>query len=222
MTSTKRYSGQQDSDLYTINSPELADLGEVDMGDGQSLYDFATWAIDTYPAEHRALILRTTAAAGRAAGPTTTPVAGSRLTMQEIDAALGAVVADTGIGALDLVGFDACLMGQLEVMSAIAPHAQYAVASAETEPAIGWGYAGFLRALTENPSMTGRELSSAIVDSLHLAGHPHHRRPTRAAGSPAASTPQRPWSPNSASTPPSPGSTWAPSRTWTRRSMSWR
>ena len=93
------------------------------------------------------------------------PEYASGLSMQEIDDALGAIVADTGIGAFELVGFDACLMGQLEVMSAIAPHAEYAVGSEETEPSLGWGYAGFLRALTENPAMTGRELGQAIVDS---------------------------------------------------------
>ncbi len=165
VTSTKRYLLVTDSDLYAIHSPELADLGEVDMGDDRSLYDFATWAIDTFPAQHRALILGDHGGGWTGGWTDDSPVTGSRLSMQEIDAALGAAVADTGIGALDLVGFDACLMGQLEVMSAIAPHAKYCVASAETEPAIGWGYAGFLRALTEDPSMTGRELSSAILDS---------------------------------------------------------
>ncbi len=165
VTSTKRYLLVSDSDLYTINSPEVADLGEVDMGDDRSLYDFATWAIGAYPAEHRALILGDHGGGWTGGWTDDAPVPGSRLSMQEIDAALGAVVADTGIGALDLVGFDACLMGQLEVMSAIAPHARYAVASAETEPAIGWGYAGFLWPLTDDPSMTGRELSGAILDS---------------------------------------------------------
>jgi hypothetical protein len=93
------------------------------------------------------------------------PEYASGLYMQEIDDTLGAIVADTGIGAFELVGFDACLMGQLEVMSAIAPHATYAVGSEETEPSLGWGYAGFLRALTENTAMTGGELGKAIVDS---------------------------------------------------------
>ena len=85
--------------------------------------------------------------------------------MQEVDVALGAIVADTGIGAFELVGFDACLMGQLEVMSAVAPHANYAVGSEELEPAVGWAYGGFLQALSENPAMTGAELGQAVVDA---------------------------------------------------------
>ena len=47
----------QDSDLYALGSPVLDDLGEVDMGDPQTLYDFATWAIEAYPAEHYVLIM---------------------------------------------------------------------------------------------------------------------------------------------------------------------
>ena len=165
LTSTKRYLLSQDSDLYTINSQELADLGELDMGDGATLHDFATWAIQTYPAEHYVLILSDHGGGWTGGWSDNDPVVESGLTMQEIDDALGAIVADTGIGAFELVGFDACLMGQLEVMSAIAPHARYAVGSEETEPLLGWGYAGFLQALTDNTAMTGRELGQAIVDS---------------------------------------------------------
>jgi hypothetical protein len=165
VTSTKRYLVTQDDDIYAVNSEELADLGEVDMGAGQTLYDFATWAIRTYPADHYVLTLADHGGGWTGGWSDNDPEESSMLTMQEIDATLSAIVADTGIGAFELVGFDACLMGQLEVMSAIAPHAAYAVGSAEIEPALGWAYAGFLRPLTENPAMTGRELGQAIVDA---------------------------------------------------------
>ncbi|MDO9302425.1 MAG: clostripain-related cysteine peptidase, partial [Anaerolineales bacterium] len=165
VTSTKRYLLTQDDDLYTINSEAVEDLGEVDMGDGQTLYDFANWAIRTYPAEHYVLIMSDHGAGWTGGWSDDDPESGSGLTMQEIDDALGAIVADTGIGAFELVGFDACLMGQLEVMSAIAPHAKYAVGSEETEPSLGWAYAKFLQALNDNTAMTGRELGQAIVDS---------------------------------------------------------
>ncbi len=165
VTSTKRYLLTKDSDLYTLNSEELADLGELDMGDGQTLYDFATWAIGAYPAEHYVLILSDHGGGWTGGWSDDDPQFMSGLTMQEIDDALGAVIAATGIDSFELVGFDACLMGQLEVMSAIAPHARYAVGSEETEPSLGWGYAGFLQALTENTAMTGRELGQAIVDT---------------------------------------------------------
>jgi hypothetical protein len=60
---------------------------------------------------------------------------------------------------------DACLMSHLEVYDALAPHARIAVASQETEPALGWAYAAFLQALVENPDMDAAQLGQAIVDS---------------------------------------------------------
>ena len=165
VTSTKRYLLTQDDDLDTINSEELEDLGEVDMGNKDTLIDFATWAMRSYPADHYVLILSDHGAGWDGGWSDDDPVGGSKLTMQSIDEALGAILADTGVDTFEMVGFDACLMGQLEVMSVIAPHAKYAVGSEETEPSLGWAYAKFLQALNDNTAMTGRELGQAIVDS---------------------------------------------------------
>jgi hypothetical protein len=57
------------------------------------------------------------------------------------------------------------LMAQLEVMAALQPHARYAVASEETEPALGWAYASFLGDLVTNPDMDAAQLSGLIVQS---------------------------------------------------------
>jgi hypothetical protein len=50
-------------------------------------------------------------------------------------------------------------------MSAIAPHARYAIGSEETEPSLGWAYASFLTALNNNTAMTSKELGQSVVDS---------------------------------------------------------
>ncbi|NTU74682.1 MAG: hypothetical protein HGA86_00990 [Anaerolineaceae bacterium] len=164
-TTAKRFLITKDNDLDAIHSKELADLGEVDSGNPETLVDYVTWAIRAYPSDHYVLILGDHGAGWDGGWTDDDPVEGSYFHMQDIDDALGKIIAKTGIGAFELVGFDACLMGQLEVMSAIAPHARYAVASEETEPAIGWAYSSFLKALNKNPAMTGKELGKAIVDS---------------------------------------------------------
>lgn len=164
-TDTRRYLVKQDDDINTINSEELDNLGEVDSGNVQTLVDFATWAIQTYPATHYVLILSDHGAGWDGGWNDDDPVAGSSFKMQDIDNALGDIISQTGIGSFEVVGFDACLMGQLEVMSAIAPHARYAIGSEETEPSLGWAYSSFLKELTDNPDMTGKEFSKAIVDS---------------------------------------------------------
>jgi hypothetical protein len=161
--STKRYFVNQDDDLESVASEELEDLGEMDSGDKNTLVDFATWAITTYPADHYVLILSDHGAGWTGGWNDDAPYEGSSFSMQNIDDALGQIITDTGIDAFELVGFDACLMGQLEVMSAIAPHARYAVGSEETEPSLGWAYADFLTTLNENPTMSGGELGKVIV-----------------------------------------------------------
>jgi len=92
-------------------------------------------------------------------------VLGDQLYLMELDDALAQIRTQTGLEQFDVIGLDACLMGHLEVFSALAPHARYAVASQETEPALGWAYTGFLQALKANPDIDGAALSRLIVDS---------------------------------------------------------
>ena len=58
-TGTRRYLVQKDpkGDMTRIVSKLVSDLGEVDMGDPNTLIDFVQWAIRTYPAARHALIM---------------------------------------------------------------------------------------------------------------------------------------------------------------------
>ncbi len=56
-SSTKRFYITQDNDLQRVNSQHVEDLGEANMSDGQTLVDFVTWAVDTFPADKHVLIL---------------------------------------------------------------------------------------------------------------------------------------------------------------------
>ncbi|MEZ4640865.1 MAG: clostripain-related cysteine peptidase [Caldilineaceae bacterium] len=176
--STKRFYITQDDDVNEISSEEIADLGEVNMADGESLYDFILWATANFPASKRMLILSDHGSGWPGGfGDPDPGVSGAddiflvdmfgvdNLWLMEIDRTLEAALADSGIGQLDVVGFDACLMAQIEVFTALAPHALYSVASQETEPSLGWAYVGFLDALMQNPGMDGAGLTTAIVES---------------------------------------------------------
>ena len=176
-TGTKRFLIAQDNDLGRVGSTEVANLGELNMSSGQTLADFATWGIQTYPADKYVLILSDHGMGwpGGWSDPTprgtvdaTIPMQarlGDELYLNEMDDALGQVRAATGIDKFEMIGLDACLMGQLEVFTALEPHARYAVASEETEPALGWAYTDFLQALNENPDMDGARLSRLVVES---------------------------------------------------------
>jgi hypothetical protein len=175
-SSTKRFYLTLDPDLNNVYSQEVADLGEVNMADGDTLVDFVTWAVDTFPADKHALILSDHGMGwpggwtdpdpgGRGGDNVALADMGDELFLMELDDALQQIRDETGLDQFELIGLDACLMGHLEVFDALAPHARYAVASQETEPSLGWAYASFLGALSENPEMDGAELGRHIVES---------------------------------------------------------
>lgn len=176
-TSTRRYYVTKDNNLNAINSQLIADLGETNMADVRTLVDFVVWTAKNFPADHYVLIMsdhgmgwpggwtdpsHTSSIAQRA------PIAqklGNAIYLDHLNAALSEIRKQTGIEKFDLIGMDACLMGQLEVLSALEPHARYTVFSEESEPALGWAYTSFIKALTENPGMSAADLSKLIVQS---------------------------------------------------------
>lgn len=164
-TTARRFLVTQDDDLSALASEEIEDLGEIDSGAPETLVDFAVWAMTTYPARKYALILSDHGAGWVGGWNDDAPNDGSSLTINEIDQALAEILAETGVAHFDLVGFDACLMSQVEALAGVAPYARYAVASQETEPAIGWAYAELLGSLENKPGQSGRELAKTIVAS---------------------------------------------------------
>ncbi|MBN1152535.1 MAG: hypothetical protein JXA58_04925 [Dehalococcoidia bacterium] len=176
-TGAKRFVVVADDDLTRVSSHEAADLGEINMASAQTLYDYIIWAMENFPADNYVLILSDhglgwpggwTDPTPKAAVDSSSPLSarlGNMLFLNRIDEALEAVRTTTGLDKFELIGLDACLMGQLEVFTALEPHARYAVASEEVEPALGWAYTGFMQELIQNPDMSGAELSRLIVET---------------------------------------------------------
>jgi hypothetical protein len=164
-TGARRYYVTKDNYLDVIASQMVDDLGEVDSGDTQTLIEFAVWAIQSYPADRIVLILSDHGGGWTGGWRDYVPVEGSGMTMNEIDQALGEIIRQTGIFQFELVGFDACLMAQVESLSALAPYARFAVASEENVPGIGLGYTTPLDALAQRPEMSGDELARLFVDA---------------------------------------------------------
>lgn len=165
---TRRYLVTRDADLEHITSPVVESVGEVDTGDPQTLIDFVTWAVRKYPAKKYALVMSDHG--GGWTGGFSDMSAGdySDLSIPEIVASLEQVRQDTGIDKFELIGFDACLMGQIEVFGSLYPYSNYMVASEEVIPAYGWSYAAWLKQLAQNPAQDGGGLSQAIVSTYIL------------------------------------------------------
>src|SRR6266498_2713569 len=164
-TDTRRYLIQQDNDLEHINSPVVESVGEVDTGNPQTLIDFVTWAVQHYPAKKYALIMSDHGGGWTGGFSDMSASSYSDLSIPEIVSSLEQIRQNTGIDKFELITFDACLMGQLEVFGSLYPYANYMVASEEVIPAYGWSYAAWLGQLAQNPAMDGSGLSQSIVST---------------------------------------------------------
>lgn len=170
----------------TPSDDPLQNLGEQNMGDPGVLEDFITWAVTNYPAEHyllsiwdhgdgwRLLRKRMAAETGIRISRGEVGVSMARaissdetdhdvLYMAEVQQALEGARANTSV-KLDVVGFDACLMGMVEVAYGIKDYANYMIGSENNEPGGGWPYDTVLADLAATPDMSPQQLAGAIVN----------------------------------------------------------
>ncbi|RMG95827.1 MAG: hypothetical protein D6706_11320 [Chloroflexi bacterium] len=165
-TETRRYRILPDTNPDQIASELLVTLGETNMGAPDTLADFITWGIQNYPANRYALILWDHGAGWNGIAfdnETTFPDNTDHMTLPELRTALAQATAATGLARFDVIGFDACLMGQLELFQTIQPFARYAVGSEELTPGQGWDYTTLLAHLYANPAQDGAQLARQMV-----------------------------------------------------------
>jgi len=162
---------EETGDEMRIDSKLIEDLGEKDMGDPETLIDFARWACDTFPANRKILIIWDHGSGWIDSYPqdNEVPVKSvcvdnyDELTMSELDYAMSEITSQYDI---DILGFDACLMQMLEVVYELREYVPIIIGSENVEPETGWTYDPILRAAdsTSDPE----ELARAIVQSYDL------------------------------------------------------
>ena len=141
---------------------QLADLGELNMGDGANLVSFIEQTAIKFPAKHYAVIFGDHGSAW----PGILHDEGNNndsLTMTELSASLAK--ATKTVGKLEVVGFDACLMANFEVARTVAPYAKVLVASEELEPGNGWDYGPLFTRVNAGATQDGFAIGKIIVDT---------------------------------------------------------
>ena len=164
-TDTRRFLIGKDNNLESITSPVVQSVGEVDTGQPQTLIDFVTWAVQTYPAKKYALVMSDHGGGWTGGFSDMSASSYSELSIPEIVASLETIRQNTGVDKFEVIGFDACLMGQIEVFGSLYPYSNYMVASEEVEPGYGWSYAAWLEQLVQNPTVNGDGLSQSIIST---------------------------------------------------------
>ena len=134
------------------------------MGAPQTLGAFLRLGYDAYPAERYALILWDHGNGPNQGVCTDQNFDGDMLSLEE----LGQSLKESPFAEekLEWIGFDACLMGSVEIAARMAPFARYMVASEETEPGDGWNY-DFLQEMKHCRS--GAEAGREVV--RHFTAH---------------------------------------------------
>ena len=143
---------------------EIADWGERNLGDPDTLAEFVSTSLTASPASNTALIIWDHGAGWPGIGPDDSH--GDLLELGEIRQGIADGLAGAGVDRLDLLGFDACLMATVEVAAAMAPLADLMLASAELEPGHGWDYTALdvLAAGDVDAEGLGRALADAYVE----------------------------------------------------------
>ena len=138
------------------------DLGSYPMTDPDTLSFFIKWCAKNFPANRNSLIFWDHGGGSVSGfGYDEKYAASGSMSLAEIDRAL----TDGGV-KFDFVGFDACLMATTENALMLTKHADYLIASEETEPGIGWYYTDWLTEYSNDTSMSTLEIGKNIIDDF--------------------------------------------------------
>ncbi len=159
---------------YTTSSFDEFLVAEPNMGDPSTLVDFVEKYVKKYPSPNVALIMWDHGDGWRSVNYDDTyrtaaidDTNNDYLFMHELKEALQQLQ-DDGV-RINLIGFDECLMGSLEVFYDIKNYTDVIVASEVTEPFDGWNYSYVMETINNNPSLDAYGFGKAIVDAYKKA-----------------------------------------------------
>lgn len=157
----------QKNGLRLVNQTASANMGEA-----STLKRFLKWGIDTYPAEHYMAVIW-----DHGGGPIGGAAYDSGNYFDSLSVPeLSSVLSSLGV-KLDIIGFDASLMSNLETASQLSLYADYMVASEDVMPMCGWNYYSLFEFLSNNPSADVSEVGKIICDGVKGSVSEQEREP---------------------------------------------
>lgn len=162
--------------IYRYSSEGLEQLEsweQANMGDPQTLVDFLYYCNTNYPAKNR-MLLFWDHGGGTLGGVCNDEQFGmDSLSFDELELALSSYSGNEESNTFyEIVGFDACLMANIDTAAIFDDYARYMVASQDVEPGTGWDYVGIAQALANNPQISGGELGRVICDTYYASMSP--------------------------------------------------
>ncbi|MBQ9886652.1 MAG: hypothetical protein IJM37_07335 [Lachnospiraceae bacterium] len=136
------------------------------MGAADTLYEFLSWGVENYPAEHMAFVLWNHGSGSINGVCFDELYDDDSLYVTEIEEALTRVY-DEMTCRFEFVGFDACLMATVEMANMLVPYAKYLIGSEEVESGYGWDYKAFLGFIKKYPDSSISKIGEVICKSYY-------------------------------------------------------
>lgn len=143
-----------------------------DATSAESVANFVQYCKNNYPASRYMLVLSSHGNGWRDKGPVNVrgimydDNSGNTMTMPQYKSAL--ISCESILGKkIDIIAFDACLMGMLEIGYQAKDYADYMVASEDSEPGVGWPYNTILASLESNSGWSAADFASDIVNKYY-------------------------------------------------------
>lgn len=151
---------------YVIRDGKLEKVqdlpGNTCMSTPEAYADFLNWARDAYPADRRMLVM------WDHGGGFGLGYGADVLNEREGDypmllvSEMAEAIEQSGM-KFDVIGFDACLMQDIEIAVAFEPYADWYIASEEVEGGYGWPYTSAFGMLAENPGMPSEDFGRELI-----------------------------------------------------------
>ncbi|MDO5455697.1 MAG: clostripain-related cysteine peptidase, partial [Eubacteriales bacterium] len=135
------------------------------MTEGETLTDFIRWAKENYPADRYMLVLWDHG--GGLAGGYGYDMLNDRQdgNMLMICSDFVEAVKEAGV-KFDMIGFDTCLMQDIDFAYKLEPYTDYYLASEESESGFGWNYTLAFSELAKNPGISTEEFGTCMISNF--------------------------------------------------------
>jgi hypothetical protein len=146
------------------------DNEELDMGDAATLRSFVGFARATYPASHYGLVLSGHGNGWMKKGATSNPP-GPRVICTDDSGRNEGILVQRDLKAIlhtyeiEIIGFDACLMGMVETAWALKDSVKYMIASEANEASYGWDYLSWITEWVNSSSYSPISLARTQVET---------------------------------------------------------
>lgn len=152
-------------EIKTIQS-----LGEVDMGSPETLKSFVAFAMKNYPATYYFLDMWDHG--GGYIGVCWDASSGHHLSPHDVETAVASAESQVK-KRIQVIGFDACLMGMVEVTYELKDVTDIVLGSEMLIPGLGWPYTELTAYLSANPTVDPYTFSGWLV-SAYVATYPKY------------------------------------------------